>query len=74
MLLAYYIAAVNIETTYHALMGKTAGSDAYEPFTGMALADTFQISEASDVEELAGFLVLHGLIRAADRRGTARRR
>ena len=26
MLLAYYIAAVNIETTYHALTGKTAGT------------------------------------------------
>ncbi len=44
MLLAYYIAAVNIEATYHALAGATA----YEPFTGIALADTFQISEAGD--------------------------
>jgi predicted helicase len=48
MLLAYYIAAVNIESTYHALTGKTADSDAYEPFNGIALADTFQISEAGD--------------------------
>ncbi len=48
MLLAYYIAAVNIETTYHALAGKTAGDNAYEPFTGIVLADTFQISEAGD--------------------------
>lgn len=48
MLLAYYIAAVNIESTYHALAGKTADADAYEPFPGMALADTFQISEAGD--------------------------
>jgi predicted helicase len=48
MLLAYYIAAVNIETTYHALTGKTADSDAYEPFNGIVLADTFQISEAGD--------------------------
>lgn len=48
MLLAYYIAAVNIETTYHALAGKTAGEDAYEPFPGIVLADTFQISEAGD--------------------------
>ncbi|MBS9535918.1 DEAD/DEAH box helicase [Mycobacterium sp. M1] len=47
-LLAYYIAAVNIETTYHALAGKTAGADAYEPFPGIVLADTFQISEAGD--------------------------
>jgi predicted helicase len=48
MLLAYYIAAVNIETTYHALAGKTADEAAYEPFAGIVLADTFQISEAGD--------------------------
>ena len=48
MLLAYYIAAVNIETTYHALAGKTAGADDYEPFNGIVLADTFQIHEADD--------------------------
>lgn len=43
MLLAYYIAAVNIETTYHALT-KTA----YSPFEGIVLADTFQITEDGD--------------------------
>ncbi|OBB57816.1 helicase [Mycobacterium sp. 852013-51886_SCH5428379] len=48
MLLAYYIAAVNIETTYHALTGKTTGADDYEPFPGIVLADTFQIHEADD--------------------------
>lgn len=48
MLLAYYIAAVNIETTYHALAGKTADEADYEPFPGIVLADTFQISEAGD--------------------------
>lgn len=48
MLLAYYIAAVNIETTYHALVGKTAGKDDYEPFNGIVLADTFQVHEAGD--------------------------
>lgn len=48
MLLAYYIAAVNIETTHHALTGKTAATDTYQPFEGIVLADTFQISEAGD--------------------------
>ncbi|OMC22242.1 DEAD/DEAH box helicase [Mycobacterium colombiense] len=48
MLLAYYIAAVNIETTYHALAGKAAATDTYEPFNGIVLADTFQISETGD--------------------------
>ncbi|MCF8588744.1 DEAD/DEAH box helicase [Gordonia liuliyuniae] len=44
MLLAYYIAAVNIETTYHAL----TETDEYEPFEGIVLADTFQITEDGD--------------------------
>jgi len=48
MLLAYYIAAVNIETTYHALTGKTTDTDDYQPFPGIVLADTFQIHEADD--------------------------
>ena len=43
MLLAYYIAAVNIESTYHALTGAS-----YTPFQGIVLADTFQITEDSD--------------------------
>ncbi|ADG98197.1 type III restriction protein res subunit [Segniliparus rotundus DSM 44985] len=47
MLLAYYVAAVNIESTYHALAGKTSG-DEYEPFPGIVLTDTFQISESDD--------------------------
>lgn len=43
VLLAYYVAAVNIETTFHAL------TDAeYSPFEGIVLADTFQITEADD--------------------------
>ncbi len=47
MLLAYYIAAVNIETTYHALTRKQA-ADEYEPFEGIVLADTFQVTEDGD--------------------------
>lgn len=43
MLLAYYIAAVNIETTYHALTKAE-----YSPFEGIVLADTFQIAEDGD--------------------------
>ena len=47
MLLAYYIAAVNIEATYHALIGRQRARD-YEPFHGIVLTDTFQITEAGD--------------------------
>ena len=40
-LLAYYIAAINIESTYHEL----AQCAKYESFNGMVLADTFQSYE-----------------------------
>ena len=41
VLLAYYIAAVNIENTFHDVMG----SDNYFPFEGICLTDTFQLGE-----------------------------
>ena len=44
VLLAYYIAAINIEATYHDL---TESQD-YEPFNGIVLTDTFQSSEEGD--------------------------
>ncbi len=47
VLLAYYVAAINIEETYHHL----AGGD-YEPFNGIVLTDTFQMNE--DDDELDG--------------------
>lgn len=43
MLLAYYIAAINIETVYHALTGGE-----YTPFNGILLTDTFAMSEGQD--------------------------
>lgn len=46
-LLAYYVAAVNIETTYHALVDQD-GDTTYMPFEGIVLADTFQITENGD--------------------------
>lgn len=54
MLLAYYIACVNIETTYQAIRLRNLGEDAepedlpYEQFPGATLTDTFQITEESD--------------------------
>lgn len=41
MLLAYYIAAVNIEETFHDLYGK----ETYVPFEGIVLTDTFEMTE-----------------------------
>jgi len=40
VLLAYYIAAINIEETYHGLAGGE-----YQPFEGIVLTDTFQMTE-----------------------------
>jgi predicted helicase len=55
VLLAYYIAAINIEETYHGLMmnalepspfGRGQGEGlTYTPFEGMVLTDTFQLTE-----------------------------
>ena len=44
ILLAYYIAAINIESVYHDI----AGGD-YEPFNGICLTDTFQLHEKDDL-------------------------
>ena len=53
-LLAYYVAAVNIETTYHALADRD-GDAAYVPFEGIVLADTFQIAEDGDTMDAIMF-------------------
>ena len=44
MLLAYYIAAINIEATYHDL----TSAEEYRPFEGIVLTDTFQSAEDGD--------------------------
>lgn len=43
VLLAYYVAAINIEETYHSLQGGN-----YVPFDGIVLTDTFQMFEDDD--------------------------
>ena len=49
MLLAYYIAAVNIEMAYSEIAGE------YRPFEGIVLTDTFQASEATDQKDMTFF-------------------
>ena len=44
VLLAYYIAAINIEAVYHGTMGGD-----YVPFEGICLTDTFQMYESDDL-------------------------
>ncbi|MDQ0278784.1 putative helicase [Arthrobacter silviterrae] len=55
LLMAYYIAAINIEATLHGILEDQAaavGGDPaeveYVPFDGMVLTDTFQMSEDGD--------------------------
>ena len=57
VLLAYYIAAINIESVYHDLMnsprpqaGEGLGErENYQPFNGICLTDTFQLHEKEDL-------------------------
>lgn len=49
VLLAYYVAAINIEEAFHG----QAGGD-YQPFDGIVLTDTFQMHEEDDQDELPG--------------------
>lgn len=44
VLLAYYIAAINIEAVYHGIVGGD-----YVPFEGICLTDTFQLYEKDDL-------------------------
>jgi predicted helicase len=53
VLLAYYIAAVNIENAFHdAISDKGLQPLAYEPFDGICLTDTFQLGETDDKSKL----------------------
>src|SRR5690554_7100429 len=49
VLLAYYIAAVNIENAYHDQLSE---KDKYEPFEGIVLTDTFQLGETDESQKL----------------------
>ncbi|WP_293878648.1 type ISP restriction/modification enzyme [uncultured Brevibacterium sp.] len=50
MLLAYYVAAINIEATYHGVVGGE-----YAPFEGIVLTDTFQMTEDGDTLDTTMF-------------------
>jgi len=53
VLLAYYIAAINVEETFHNLQRKPNKETSYTPFDGIVLTDTFQLTETQqmDVED-----------------------
>ena len=54
VLLAYYIAAINIESAYHGILagnidGNVSDDVPYVPFEGICLTDTFQMYEKGDM-------------------------
>jgi predicted helicase len=49
VLLAYYIASINIESVYQAAVGESAE---YRPFKGICFADTFQLYKNSESEDM----------------------
>lgn len=55
LLLAYYIAAVNIETTYLGIKREQDPNAEYESFPGLILTDTFQSWEDDDRPDLRVF-------------------
>ena len=55
LLLAYYIAAVNIENAYRDAMAAHELDAGYEPFNGIVLTDTFQASEPGERHDAAMF-------------------
>ena len=61
VLLAYYIAAVNIEAVYHSIVGGE-----YVPFEGICLTDTFQLYEKPD---LVSHLLVDNSTRRAKQKG-----
>lgn len=55
VLLAYYIAAINIENAYHDATPDPddgVGKANYTPFDGIVLTDTFQLGETDDADKL----------------------
>ena len=63
VLLAYYIAAINIETVFHSVAERTD----YVPYTGICLTDTFALHEGDD--ELS-FYMKNNTDRRARQKGT----
>jgi predicted helicase len=55
LLLAYYIAAANIETAYQDVRTDAHGEGEYQPFPGLILTDTFQSWEHDDKPDLDVF-------------------
>lgn len=65
ILLAYYIAAINIESTYHSIITqqidgteKNKQEKIYTPFAGICLTDTFEMTEVKQ-KDIENDILLH---------------
>lgn len=73
VLLAYYIATVNIENAYHDLIPKIEDNvkdQNYVPFEGIVLTDTFQLGETNESEELFSEIFPQNSARATKQKKT----
>ena len=73
VLLAYYIATVNIENAYHDLIPKTEDNvknQNYVPFEGIVLTDTFQLGETDESEVLFSEIFPQNSARATKQKKT----
>jgi predicted helicase len=64
VLLAYYIAAVNIENAFHDIVG----SKTFQEFNGICLTDTFQLGESLESDKLFSEMFPQNSARVAKQR------
>lgn len=65
VLLAYYIASINIENVFHDIQGEDEG---YQAFNGICLTDTFQLGEDSDADNIFSEVFPHNSKRVQEQK------
>lgn len=73
VLLAYYIASINIENVFHDLTpdpNDGIGKEVYHPFEGICLTDTFQLGETKAGEQLFDEMFPQNSKRVEDQQNT----
>lgn len=65
VLLAYYIASINIENVFHDIQGE---EDEYKPFNGICLTDTFQLGEETNADNIFSDVFPHNSKRVQEQK------
>ena len=65
VLLAYYIASINIENVFHDIQGE---EDGYKAFDGICLTDTFQLGEESNADNIFSDVFPHNSKRVQEQK------